>query len=72
MDAEKKNQPSSVLEAIKMGLWDFEPDEVDESKYAATIAMPGTDSKLDVLADRARRGQPLWHGSDRTEYDEGM
>ena len=34
--------PRSVLEAIKMGIWDFEPPEVEFSKFDASDAMPGT------------------------------
>lgn len=63
--------PRSVLDAIKMGEWDFEPDEVAEVAYDATTAMPGTREKIEVLADRAREGLPLWHCQDRTEYDDG-
>ena len=61
----------SVLEAIKQGVWDFEPQTVEEKSFDATRAMPGTDEKLEVLAERVRSGLPLWHGGDRTDYDEG-
>lgn len=61
----------SVLRAIKEGHWDFEPEDVAEKQFSATRAMPGTDEKLDVLAARIEAGLPLWHGGDRTEYDEG-
>jgi hypothetical protein len=54
----------SVLEE-----WDFEPAAVEEKSFAATSAMPGTDEKLRVLAERVQSGLPLWHGQDRTEYD---
>ena len=60
----------SVLEAIKQGVWDFEPEVVTEERFDATRAMPGTDEKLQVLAERVRSGLPLWHGRDRTEYDD--
>ena len=60
----------SVLEAIKEGVWDYEPEEVDGSGFDATKAMPGTDEKLSVLAERIEAGLPLWHVSDRTDYDE--
>ena len=60
----------SVLEAIKQGVWDFEPEVVEEKRFDATRAMPGTDEKLEVLAQRVRAGLPLWHGRDRTDYDE--
>jgi hypothetical protein len=64
--------PTSVLEAIKLGLWDFEPqEETPQESFQATRAMPGTIDKLDVLAERVRLGQPLWHPADRHDYDEG-
>lgn len=64
--------PHSVLEAIKMGYWDFEPQEVDRSQYDATSAMPGTHDKLQVLAERVASGLPLWHPADRHDYDDEM
>jgi len=62
--------PRSVLEAIKMGMWDYEPDKVQEGAFRATRAMPGTNEKLEVLAARVAAGLPLWHGNDRTDYDD--
>ena len=61
--------PRSVLEAIKMGIWDFEPPEVDFGRYEAADAMPGTKEKLGVLAERAQRGLPLWHLFDRNDME---
>ena len=66
----EKAVPNSVLEAIKMGIWDFEPEEVDDGLFDSTIAMPGTDEKVGILADRVRNGLPLWHSRDRMDYDE--
>jgi hypothetical protein len=60
----------SVLEAIKLGIWDYEPESVEERRFAATRAMPGTDEKLEVLAARIRAGLPLWHNNDRRDYDD--
>lgn len=60
----------SVLDAIKQGEWSYEPESVEEDKFKSTLAMPGTDEKLSVLAARVEAGLPLWHGSDRTEYDD--
>jgi hypothetical protein len=60
----------SVLEAIKQGEWNFEPNVEIVANAKATTAMPGTTEKLDVLADRLRQGQPLWHPRDRMSYDE--
>ena len=62
--------PKSILDAIKMGFWEFEPPDVDCEQYDATGAMPGTRNKLDVLADRVRNGLPLWHPSDREDLDD--
>jgi len=61
--------PKSVLEAIKMGLWDFEPAEVRSTDYDGTDAMPGTQEKLAVLAQRVRAGLPLWHPQDRDDAE---
>lgn len=60
----------SVLEAIKEGRWDYEPEHVEEKRFRSTRAMPGTDEKLAVLAARVREGLPLWHGGDRMQYDD--
>ena len=62
--------PHSVLEAIEMGIWDYEPKKTSEKEYQKTRAMPGTEEKLHVLAERIRLGLPLWHPSDRLSYDE--
>jgi len=62
--------PDSVLEAIKLGLWDFEPENTEENDYGHTKAMPGSDEKLDILAQRVSQGLPLWHPSDRRTYDD--
>ena len=61
--------PKSVLEAIRMGIWDFEPPEVAYTQFAAADAMPGTREKLGMLAERARKGLPLWHAQDRNDAE---
>jgi hypothetical protein len=61
--------PSSVLEAIRAGIWDFEPEECESNTFDATEALPGTDEKLEVMARRIRAGLPLWHPQDRRTYD---
>ena len=63
-------QIKNVLDAIKLGEWDFEPVEVDDSNFDPTGAMPGTNEKLSVLAARVEAGLPLWNCNDRTEYDD--
>lgn len=60
----------SVLEAIREGDWYFEPEELDSNRFDATSAIPGTRAKLDVLAERASAGLPLWHAQDRPDYEE--
>jgi len=60
----------SILDAIKEGFWDFEPEEIDDNQFDSTGAMPGTDEKLEILAERLKKGLPLWHSSDRTDYDD--
>ena len=62
----------SVLDAIRDGMWDYEPQELRANEYNSTKAMPGTKAKIDILAERAQRGLPLWHDEDRMEYDDGV
>jgi hypothetical protein len=63
--------PQSVLEAIRMGQWDFDPGAAaTAAPVRPTGAMPGTSEKLDVLAERLRLGLPLWHPRDRMSYDD--
>jgi len=64
--------PHSVLDAIKSGIWDFEPEDHNGTDFASTQAMPGTDEKLEVLSERVRLGVPLWHKKDRRSYDESI
>jgi hypothetical protein len=59
-----------VLEAIKDGNWDYEPETTETNCYSSTKALPGTDEKLAILATRVRSGLPLWHPSDRRTYDD--
>jgi hypothetical protein len=61
--------PKSVLEAIKMGIWDFEPLDIEFNRFDASDAMPGTSEKLLILAERAKRGLPLWHTHDRDDVE---
>ena len=46
---------NSILEAVKMGLWDFLPHSVDYNELEASDAMPGTREKLDILAEHLRQ-----------------
>ncbi|HEX5471299.1 MAG TPA: hypothetical protein VFW73_05405 [Lacipirellulaceae bacterium] len=60
----------NVLDAIREGDWFYEPAEIDSKLYQATTAIPGSDEKLEVMAERLRAGLPLWHKSDRPDYEE--
>jgi hypothetical protein len=60
----------SVLDAVKQGQWDYEPREVDQRHFDSTKAMPGTDEKLEVMAERLRLGLPLWHPRDRRSWND--
>ena len=62
--------PRSILEAIKQGDWNFEPTGEQPVNLRATAAMPGTQEKLNILADRLKQGLPLWHPSDRLSFDD--
>lgn len=61
---------NSVLEAIREGIWDYEPEDTNQEQYSATPAMPGSDNKLEVLAERLAQGLPLWHPKDRQTFDD--
>lgn len=61
--------PRSVLDAIKGGAWDFEPEGVADDQFNSTSALPGSQEKLDVLAERVRLGLPLWHSRDRLTFE---
>jgi len=61
--------PKSVLEAVRMGYWDFEVPDLDPSLFDPSDAMPGTKEKLDALAERAAAGLPLWHEADRRDAE---
>ena len=60
----------SVLDAIKQGQWDFEPEVVKEEEYDSTPALPGSTEKISMLAERVNNGLPLWHPDDRKSYDD--
>ncbi len=63
--------PRSLLEAIQQGDWNFEPAvESAAAVQKATNAMPGTEEKLGVLAERLACGLPLWHPQDRRSYND--
>jgi hypothetical protein len=62
--------PETILEAIRMGQFDFEPKAVESDKYSPCVDLPGTPAKLSALAERVRRGLPLWHPADRQDCED--
>jgi hypothetical protein len=60
--------PQSLLEAIKSGQWDYEPQERSVEETHPTDALPGSLEKLAVMSERLRLGLPLWHPEDRVCY----
>ena len=66
--------PQSVLEAIRMGVWDFEPqpEHQADDHFDSTEALPGSNEKLDVLARRLELGLPLWHPGDRQTFNDQL
>ncbi len=45
---------------------DFMP--VESHDFDATDAPAGSRAKIDILAERVMRGEPLWHPKDRSDY----
>ncbi len=45
---------------------DFAPVETED--FRPTDAPAGSRLKLEILAERVQRGQPLWHADDRSDY----
>jgi hypothetical protein len=66
----EKAVSKSILEAVREGIWDYEPIEMMGREFDATEALPGSMTKLEVLAERIATGQPLWHPSDRLHFSD--
>jgi len=45
---------------------DFVP--VETESFLPTDAPAGSRLKLDIMAERIRKGLPLWHAEDRCDY----
>jgi hypothetical protein len=58
----------NVFEAILECGHDEDFDPVESNEFQATDAPAGSRAKIDTLAERVLRGQPLWHASDRSDY----
>lgn len=46
----------------------FEPN-IDSPEFSASVAMPGSDQKIEELRRRVELGLPLWHSDDRVTFD---
>ncbi len=67
-DAEPKHKYHNVFDEIMQTGHDedFVPSVTDE--FCPTDAPAGSAAKVQVLADRVRKGLPLWHPEDRVTY----
>ena len=70
LDLIKSPRPGvqNVFEAILKYGHDEDFAPVRGEEFHATQAPAGSRSKLDVLAERIRCGEPLWHQDDRADY----
>ena len=58
-------KPSNVFEAImRLG---HDEDFTPATDAEPTTHVPGSLKKIEVLAERVRRGQPLWHPDDKQD-----
>ena len=58
----------NVFEAILECGHDEDFFPVESDGFSGTEAPAGSRAKIDVFAERVRRGQPLWHSDDRSDY----
>ncbi len=58
----------NVFEAILESGHDEDFVPVKSENYLRTDAPAGSREKLSVLAERIRKGMPLWHPEDRRDY----
>ncbi|MCA9229740.1 MAG: hypothetical protein KDA57_03755 [Planctomycetales bacterium] len=58
----------NVFEAILKYGHDEDFAPTADSRFVETQAPAGSREKLEVMAERVRMGQPLWHENDRADY----
>ena len=58
----------NVFEAILECGHDEDFFPVETGDFSGTQAPAGSRKKLDVMAERIRRGEPLWRSDDRADY----
>ena len=63
--------PNSVLDAIRAGIQDYEPDPVTAEEFESTRAVAGSWEKIEELRRRVELGLPLWHPHDNVNRDDG-
>ena len=61
-------QMRNVFEAILKYGHDEDFCPAEDEMFCPTEAPAGSRAKLDVLAERVQRGEPLWHPEDRPDY----
>jgi len=59
----------NVFEAILKYGHDEDFDTEADNDFSPTSAPAGSQAKIDALRRRVERGEPLWHESDRTDYN---
>ncbi len=58
----------NVFEAILKYGHDEDFAPATDRNFKQTQAPAGSREKLEVMAERVRSGQPLWHSDDRADY----
>jgi hypothetical protein len=58
----------NVFEAILECGHDEDFSPVPSDDFVGTDSPAGSRAKIDILAERVRRGEPLWHPEDRSDY----
>ena len=71
-DSPEKKMPDPKLKNVFEAILKYGHDEdfapSADRDFRATQAPAGSREKLEVMAERVRAGQPLWHESDRADY----
>lgn len=58
----------NVFEAISQFGHDEDFSPLESEAFESTAAPAGSKEKLEILAERVKKGQPLWHQEDRPDY----
>ena len=60
--------PANVFEAIRESGHDEDFLPVVTEEFIPTDVPAGSKTKVQVLADRVRKGMPLWHPKDKSDF----